>query len=302
MSKLLYTIGTDPELFLSKNGRYVSATEYTDGTKYVPEFLSSGGFVSYDNVALEFGVAPAITYDEFIWNIGATILDLKNYLPDDIKMNIVASAHFPRSELKHKEAKRFGCDPDMNAWTGLQNATPRKAKRSTFRTCGGHVHIRHIPKSGSLGFLKHQLGKVNTVFALDLTGGLVSTVLDSDPSAIERRSLYGKAGCYRSTDGGIEYRTLSNYWIKSPSLVKLIHLLVDEALSFVSTDQVEAITCLVGGPQNLQRVITEGDWEMATLLVENILLPRFTKETQEQFSKCFAEIDTYIFEKEWEIE
>lgn len=297
----MYTIGTDPELMLTKNGRYVSAIPYTNGTKDSPELLPSGGSVSYDNVNLEFNTLPALTHPEFIWNVGTVLKDLKAYLPDDVKMAFVSSANFPRKELKHKDAKEFGCSPDYNAWSGTVNRMPRKAARSTFRSAGAHIHVRHIKESGHFGFLLHEMGKQRTVFAMDITLGMASTVLDYNEASIARKKLYGKAGCYRATEGGVEYRTLSNYWIKSPNLVHLMHLLTDFALTIVATDQVEIFTMQLGGPHNIQRIITEGDAEMATVFMEQFLIPRMPKDTQELYWKCFLECDDYNPEKEWEL-
>ena len=47
---------------------------------------------------------------------------------------------------------------------------------------------------------------------MDYTLGLDSLLLDSDT---RRRSMYGRAGSFRFKEYGIEYRTLSNFWIKN---------------------------------------------------------------------------------------
>lgn len=46
---------------------------------------------------------------------------------------------------------------------------------------------------------------------MDLYLGVPSVLIDPDT---RRRSLYGKAGCFRLTDYGVEYRVLSGYFIK----------------------------------------------------------------------------------------
>ena len=39
----------------------------------------------------------------------------------------------------------------------------------------------------------------------------------------KRRELYGKAGAYRVKPYGVEYRVLSNFWLKSPALMQWVY-------------------------------------------------------------------------------
>jgi hypothetical protein len=57
---------------------------------------------------------------------------------------------------------------------------------------------------------------------MDLIVGIPSVLIDRDKNAKERRKLYGRAGDFRYQPHGIEYRTLSNFWIKSYHLMSLI--------------------------------------------------------------------------------
>ena len=50
--------------------------------------------------------------------------------------------------------------------------------------------------------------------------GLTSVLEDEDT---QRRELYGQAGCFRPKPYGVEYRTLSNYWLKSRELMTKIY-------------------------------------------------------------------------------
>ena len=54
----------------------------------------------------------------------------------------------------------------------------------------------------------------------DIYLGLMSLFFDTDR---KRRSLYGKAGCYRLTSYGVEYRTLSSKMAESPELIGRIY-------------------------------------------------------------------------------
>src|SRR5690606_38791590 len=57
---------------------------------------------------------------------------------------------------------------------------------------------------------------------LDLVVGIPSVLMDRDPSNIERRKLYGRAGEYRLPAHGFEYRTPSNFWLTSYPLMSLV--------------------------------------------------------------------------------
>lgn len=86
-----------------------------------------------------------------------------------------------------------------------------KAARTNLRSAGFHIHVGY-PENNidtSLTMLRY----------IDAFVGLPSILYDTDT---ERRSLYGKAGCFRLQKYGFEYRTLSSYWIGNPSRLRFI--------------------------------------------------------------------------------
>jgi hypothetical protein len=124
-------------------------------------------------------------------------------------------AHFTEAVMKAQppEALELGCDPDYNAWTGLPNIKPNANR--PMRTASGHVHI---------GWTKNEditdPDLINRAYAaarqMDFYLGLPSLFYDDDQ---ERREMYGKGGCCRVKPYGVEYRTLSNAWLKSERLM-----------------------------------------------------------------------------------
>jgi len=50
--------------------------------------------------------------------------------------------------------------------------------------------------------------------------GVWSVLHDTD---MRRRELYGAAGAYRPKKYGVEYRTMSNFWLRSPQLMREVH-------------------------------------------------------------------------------
>ena len=212
--------GADPELFIQdKEGKFISAIGKIGGTKHDPRPIDLyGSYVQEDNVAVEFNIAPAKGKIEFIRNIYRPLSYIKDFVKKQIGANICisASAIFTEDQLLDPRAQAFGCDIDYNAWTGKANPRPKAAgEHKNLRTAGGHLHISwERPNMAQ---------RIALVKMLDLTQGVPSVIMDEDDT---RRNLYGKAGAYRPKSYGVEYRVLSNFWIKSP---RLMAWLIDQA-------------------------------------------------------------------------
>lgn len=216
-------IGSDPELFLvDGGGKFISAIDRIGGTKDFPRPISDDGCaVQEDNVAVEFNIPPSETVEQFIKGINFNL----NYLTKHVKtmglnLAIVASAEFPDDQLMDMRALEFGCDPDYNCWTKRRNPSPKAASKS-LRSAGGHVHI---------GCREADLNPWEVGKAADLFLGVPSVLMDEDQ---RRRELYGKAGSVRIKPYGVEYRTLSNFWLKSDELKSWVFRQAQRAAEFV---------------------------------------------------------------------
>jgi hypothetical protein len=230
MIKSCVTIGTDPEFALRKaNGDWVSAIPLIPGTKDKPLQLANGSWLQHDNVALEFAVTPSQYLEEFKRKIKDTLELATMYLPNDVDIVAVPSADFPENELDHPEAREFGCDPDYNAWTGGVNKFDEDAPNRPLRSFGGHIHIGATDK---YHWLKYPAEARMFVRWLDVMLGLPSMIIDNSPAARNRRELYGKAGAYRLPAHGVEYRTLSNFWLKDMDRIELFFRLTSEAVEY----------------------------------------------------------------------
>jgi hypothetical protein len=209
VSRIEATIGADPELFLiDGKGKFISAVGLIGGTKANPRPIGMGAAVQEDNVAVEFNIMPASQENRFVDHLQHALEYLMNYTADKgYFLSITASKVFDEDQLKKPAARVFGCDPDYNAWTGRVNPRPESPNPS-LRSAGGHVHIG-FPDIDQLALARW----------CDITMGLYSVLEDDDK---DRRMIYGKAGAFRKKAYGIEYRTLSNYWIKSPDLMRKI--------------------------------------------------------------------------------
>lgn len=304
MSKIKFTRGTDPEFFLKKADKYISAIPFIEGTKYEPAPLPSGGTIQRDNVAMEFATDPAGSAEEFVDKIKRCLSDACKLIPEDCEIAVDPSADFEADQLDHPEALEFGCDPDYNAWSIEENEKPWCGD-SGFRSCGAHIHVGGLDSKGrpmkGLEFLQEFQGKIRMVRAMDLLHGIISTVLDRGEASIKRRKLYGKAGAHRPTEYGVEYRVLSNYWMKSPSLVMLMDALTGEALRLIQTDKDKELIELLG-EEEIQDMINKGDVETATRVIEKYIRPELSPTTLDMLDMCMEKVNTYKgLKAEWGI-
>lgn len=201
-------LGADPEVFLidTNTGKVISAEGIIGGTKDSPKKISEVGHcVQEDNVMAEFNIPPAIDKESFSKDIQFVIDYLNESTHTNTKVLIAASAELESHFLETPQAKMFGCDPDFNVWLRGINESP--SSESTLRTCGGHIHI---------GYENPEMEKSEEIIRfMDLYLGVPSILMDTDT---RRREMYGKAGCFRFKSYGVEYRTLSNFWVASNEL------------------------------------------------------------------------------------
>ncbi len=303
MTDKRFTIGTDPEFFLQKSDskKLVCAIPFIKGTKEEPEMLPSGkGSVQRDNVSLEFATEPAKDGNEFVENIRATFQDIVNGLPEGHELVVLPSAQFDKDQLEDPEACIFGCDPDFNAWTFSQNEKPY-CPNEQFRSCGGHIHVGKVEGDGNDFLHRFPDGKMKVIQMMDTFHGIISTILDRSEAAIERRQLYGQAGCHRPTEYGVEYRVLSNYWLKSPHLVMLMDSLTQDVLRLMREDKGRAIINTIG-EEEIQNIINEGRIEEAQKVLDTVLKQHLSEDSAYYLEECTTNIENYDFKKEWQLE
>lgn len=295
------TIGTDPEFFLREKatGKYKSAIPFIKGTKDKPDVMSCGAGLQRDNVALEFASPPVKEEKDFVKSIKSAFMNIMKKIPEGLELTAIPSATFDEDQLDHPEALMFGCDPDFDAYVPAENPAAY-CDDKTFRSCGGHIHLGYVEDSGN-DFLLDPWGKINTILAMDAVHGVISVALDNSKEAIERRKLYGKAGCHRDPSYGVEYRTLSNFWLKSPELVMLIYRLSDDVLKLMRENKAKDLIETIGR-EKLQAVINNGDVKKANNIINNIIRPVLSAESIEMLDICLEKCDKYEFVKEWELE
>lgn len=207
-------VGADPEIFVMNSLGFTTAHNLVPGTKDKP-FGVTNGAIQVDGMALEFNIDPAKTRAEFVEYITSVMKQLTNRIPADLRIEVVATADFTKEYLDSLPtiATELGCSPDFSAYAeGMANPTPDSSV--TFRTAAGHLHFGWDEDISQDEY--HKADCLAIVRLADLMLGVPSVLLDTDT---RRRSLYGQAGAYRPKSYGLEYRTLSNFWLKNSSLM-----------------------------------------------------------------------------------
>lgn len=261
-------IGTDPEFFLKEEGIYISAHGMIPGTKVEP-FPVDKGAVQVDGMAVEFNTAPAVTAEEFTNNIKTVLHKLREMIPNNFEFAFDPVAHFDPEylALQPHEAINLGCDPDFNAYTGEMNQRPDVKK--PFRTAAGHLHLGwRDPRE--IDGEDHVVAQM-VVRQLDFMLGIPSLLLDPDT---QRRELYGEAGAYRTKEYGVEYRVLSNFWLKSPELIKWAH---DRSCFAFHLLQKKRINLFDLYGNTAKDIINNNDIKRATKFTEEIIKPLLRK-------------------------
>lgn len=216
------TFGTDPEVFLSKDGRIVGSE------KAIPEtgLESHGGLAAYgfedrakivrDGVQVELHPPATHCREWLAVSVGFAIKKLLDHLKDQqFQVSLLQTVEVSKEELESLSgrSRELGCQPSFNWYAPEKDLGVDPAKYPK-RSAAGHLHFG-LPES----LMPHR-DRLPPVF--DILLGLVEVQLNRDPAAAERRKVYGRAGEFRLPRHGIEYRTTSNFWLKAPELLSLM--------------------------------------------------------------------------------
>jgi hypothetical protein len=245
--------GADPELFLRDvHGNPITSIGLIGGSKTKPRKLGNGFALQEDNVAVEFNIPPCSNKEQFVASLNYVLEHLRQELGSKgLSLDISATAEFTEEQLKHPQAQELGCEPDYNAWTLDMN--PRPTPPANLRSSGGHLHI---------GWDNPEpIEQIRVIKVHDLFVGVPSLIYDEDS---RRREIYGKAGAYRPKEYGVEYRTLSNFWIGSNELMEFVYSQSEKAMNFLinggfipEEDGEKIQMCINNGDKNLLSELNE---------------------------------------------
>lgn len=252
-----HLIGSDPEAFIvNGDGHIVSSINLIPGDKADPFPIGKDCFIQHDNILAEWCVPPTVDPAEFSTHIAHCIEWTEDILPEGHKIKFISSFHIDPDQLLDPGAKEFGCEPDHNSWNnGEPNERPNCD--TNLRTAGGHIHIGYDNPSEDLN--------MEIIRVLDLFLAVPALFIDRDNL---RRQLYGKAGSFRHKKYGVEYRSLSNFWVNDPSLVSWIFDQILIAIDFINCGG----TITENNALLIQLAVNNGDIEIASVLMEEFAM------------------------------
>ena len=280
MTKLL--VGTDPEMMLrdTRTGLLKSAIGVIQGNKEKKVDLGNGCKAFPDNVNVEVNPSPAGDERALVSTIQNCLLSLsKAVYPYEIELR--ASGEYPKAECEHPDAKVFGCEPEFDAYE--LNIVQAPTCTTTFRSAGGHIHLGYeeeaypllAPTEDNDG-MDRAWGRVWVIRMMDLFMGIPSLWMDQDPTSAARRKLYGNAGTHRPKDYGVEYRPTGNFWLRSPSMVRLVYQLSKFTVDFVAAKKHLELwedndTCRLYKPEELKKAINNSDKKLGSKFLNGLV-------------------------------
>lgn len=238
LSPVSVMYGSDPEGFFEKAGRIIGSE------KVIPKegisFLSTYGIrqnpeVVIDGIQFEMHPAPAATTWGLGAGVGSCFRTLRERLRDypGTSINYKGLVEVTREEIDalSDESQVLGCQPSKNAYRDRPILVDGKTYLK--RSAGGHLHfdLTKLPKI----FGPEVDERRHLVIVVDTLVGNQAVLLDQQGGMAERRENYGRAGEYRDDKPyGVEYRTLSNFWIRNFALMDFVFGMGNFAISVVN--------------------------------------------------------------------
>lgn len=230
-------VGSDPEGFFERDGKIISSEEILkEPVIYKDRVGYERGRVVRDGIQLE--IQPLASHCRA--NAGNFIQCALIALDDFLKANhpgvtvkFYQSVEIPKDyfDTLPQESRQLGCMPSKNLYRPRELDVDPLTYR--LRSAGGHLHLGQLPFE-----ITEDLAK-RLVRIMDVVVGNTCVLIDRDPGNAVRRKVYGRAGEYRLPKWGLEYRTLSNFWLHAYPLQSLVYALARQAVSMVFTTEVQ---------------------------------------------------------------
>lgn len=277
MGKLvLDRVGSDIEVFLMDEAKKpVPCVGLIKGTKEQPEPLGIGdGYaIQEDNVLLEYNIPASRDVYNFVYSIMRAQEAIGQRFAERKLFPVIApSMKFEEDQLKSRQAKTAGCEPDYCVWTREINEPVALDKE--IRGAGGHVHVSFLVDDALPTMPKYLTEIERLIMCMDITVGTPLSLLDKDKV---RRQFYGKAGAFRAKTygakaAGLEYRVLSNYWTQSPKLMGYVFAQTERAIQLANCC---TTTQLMMFKDKVCSAINDGNEVMARSIMRdwNVTLP-----------------------------
>ncbi len=272
------TLGCDPEFFFKNKGGIIGAEKVLKKnglyTYDAAQHSAVDSKIIIDGVQAELNPRPNTCREVLANEIRSCFktldIQLKAKAAEGISCDFSQNIEISKEELESldKENQRFGCAPSKN--TGKSKAPKLSlasvdATKHLKRCAGGHIHIGHneIPQLKNLIMWNPEA----MVDVLDVLVGNTCVLIDRDKGNVERRKLYGRAGEFRLPKHGLEYRTPSNFWLKSYQLMSLVFGLARTAVELIGhpTDGRKNYDLLMSlvDMKDIHKAINKNDYKLA---------------------------------------
>lgn len=259
-------MGCDPELFINLNNKVVGSEKVL----VEDQVKTNGDKITKDGVQVEFNPKPQ-TCRAYLGNhIRSSFVDLVEMLNKkgmEINFNQVVTVSKKEMDSLSDKSKEFGCAPSNNFYTGSVSVIGKDPKKYKKRSAGGHIHLG---TQFNDDFYKEDITDDELVLKperiipiLDIIVGNTCVLLDRDKGNVERRKTYGRAGEYRIPGKArIEYRTLSNFWLRDYKLMSLVMGLARYAYSIVKSD-LDTVLLKCINVKNIEQAINKNRFDYA---------------------------------------
>lgn len=237
-------MGCDPELFFEREGRIIGAEKVvpeagisTKGS--APEGFGKDRHFVLDGVQIEMNPNAHPCRANLTNEFRVAFKALKKHLQEmtGVTASFRSVIEVDKIELDSlsEKSRILGCAPSNNIYDSKArvNVNPKTYRK---RSAGGHIHVGLTAAPWYKGYDHLMKVREELVPLMDVLVGLPSVLVDRDPLAAERRKVYGRAGEHRLPAHGVEYRTLSNFWIRSNQLMSMVMGLTRLAVSVLATE------------------------------------------------------------------
>lgn len=248
---LSFTIGSDPEVFVGKEGKVIPAWKFL---RCKAEVGNAYNTPYWDGFQAEFTLQPQNCCEYLTDNFRKGLLELRKH--GDIILDSVIDvpkATLTRAAASHVE---LGCNPSMNAYNAI-GAPVVNGRELDVRFAGMHMHF---------GYGGRKFDAVKMVKALDKVLGVTLTAIGSGKDNPIRRMYYGLAGEYRLPKHGLEYRVPGSWVMTHPALIHLSFDLARWTLGLEEFGQLD--DNWEADEAEVQQIINQGDFVAARKVLE----------------------------------
>lgn len=304
------SLGCDPEFFFEKKGKIIGSEKVINinkGLKVKDSIYGSTNQQSkfiVDGVQAELNPTPNTCRANLGNEMSRCFRTLYNEMSKDkeLSINFKPAVKITQKELDSldEKSKVFGCSPSKNTDNKSKNIVKlTDAKKYKYRSAGGHIHLGHTNCSTHI---KNALSEPERIVAImDIIVGNTCVLIDRDPSNKERRKVYGRAGEFRTPIYGVEYRTLSNFWLRSYPLMSFVMSLSRFAVNIMANSMpgkdFENELLKMVNMKKISKAINTNNFELAWSNFQKIkpFIARVVPDNSDQFPLTGTNLATFEF-------